>query len=407
MRTGAPPLAVARTEGAHIHLADGRMLIDAVSSWWTACHGYNHPHIRAAIAAQAERVPHVMLGGLIAEPTARLAQRLAQLLPGTLGHVFFSESGSVSVEIAMKMAIQYWLNQGQPGHTRFICFRHGYHGDTSGAMSVCDPLEGMHRMFAGYLREQIVCDLPASAAALRDFDATLAAHRHELAAVIIEPLVQCAGGMKMHTPEILSGIAASCRRRGVLLILDEIATGFGRTGSLFACEQAEVEPDIITLSKALTGGTVPLAVTIAGDAVYDAFLSDDGAHALMHGPTFTGNPLGCAVANASLDLFEREPRLAQVRRISEVFSSMLGPCRTLPGVLDVRVMGAIAAIQLAGPLDLAALRAAFIARGVWLRPLGDVVYAMPPFVIEDADLLVLAEAMVEVVRDWSQRRQAG
>jgi adenosylmethionine-8-amino-7-oxononanoate aminotransferase len=403
MRTSAPPLAVARTDGAHIHLADGRVLIDAVSSWWTACHGYNHPHLRAALEAQARRLPHVMLGGLIAEPTARLAQRLAGLLPGTLGHVFFSESGSVSVEIAMKMAIQFWLNQGERGRTSFVCFRNGYHGDTSGAMSVCDPLEGMHGMFAGYLREQLVADLPHDAATLRTFDALLASRRREAAAVIMEPLVQCAGGMKMHSPEILSGIAASCRRHGVLLLLDEIATGFGRTGSLFACQQAEVVPDIITLSKALSGGTLPLAATVATDAVFDAFLSDDAGHALMHGPTFTGNPLACAVANASLDLFEREPRLEQARRIGEVLGEALAACRALPGVVDVRTKGAIAAIQLAGPLDLAALRRDFVARGVWLRPLGDVVYAMPPFVIEDRDLVTLADAMVEVVRAWSRR----
>lgn len=404
MRTSPPPLAVERTEGAHIHLADGRVLIDAVSSWWTACHGYNHPHIRAALEAQAARLPHVMLGGLIAEPTARLAERLAALLPGTLGHVFFSESGSVSVEIAMKMAVQFWLNQGEERRTRFVCFRHGYHGDTSGAMSVCDPVEGMHQMFAGYLPEQFVVGVPTGPREMADFDGFVASRRREVAAVILEPLVQCAGGMRMHTPDILAGIAEVCRRHGVLLILDEIATGFGRTGTMFACEQADVVPDIVTLSKALTGGTLPLAVTVATDAVYDAFLSDDAGHALMHGPTFTGNPLACAAANASLDLFEREPRLEQARRIGAVLADALAACRDLPGVVDVRTLGAIGAVQLAGELDLPALRQAFVERGIWLRPFGDVVYAMPPLTITDADLASVAEAMIEVVRDWSRGR---
>jgi adenosylmethionine-8-amino-7-oxononanoate aminotransferase len=404
MRTAPPPLSVRRTEGVHIHLKDGRALIDAVSSWWTACHGYNHPHIRDAVTAQLEAMPHVMLGGLVHKPAERLAGRLAALLPGDLDHVFFSESGSVSVEIAMKMAVQYWLNRGIEGRHKFVSFRHGYHGDTTAAMSVTDPEEGMHRLFRGYLPQQYVVELPRGRAALAEFEALLAARRDELAAVILEPLVQCAGGMKMHDDETLAAIAAASRRHGVLLILDEIATGFGRTGTLFACEQAEIVPDIVTLSKALTGGTVPLAATVARVHVYEAFLSDDPMRALMHGPTFTGNPLACAAANASLDLFEREPRLAQVAAIEAHLRAALEACRALPGVIEVRVKGAIGAVEIEGPLDLAWLRARFVEAGIWLRPFANVVYAMPPFVIGERELAAITEAMAAVLREWSKRR---
>ncbi len=404
MQTAQPPLRVRRTEGARIYLEDGRALVDAISSWWTACHGYNHPHIRAAVTAQLETMPHVMLGGLVHAPAERLAARLATLLPGDLDHVFFSESGSVSIEIAMKMAVQYWLNRGVEGRHKFVSFRHGYHGDTTAAMSVTDPEEGMHRLFRGYLPRQFVVDLPQGREALAEFEALLRKQRKEIAAVVLEPLVQCAGGMKMHEAETLAAIAKACRRQDVLLILDEIATGFGRTGTLFACEQAGIVPDIIALSKALTGGTMALAATVARRHVYEAFLSDDPMRALMHGPTFTGNPLACAAANASLDLFEREPRLAQVAAIETRFRDALEPCRKLPGVVGVRVKGAIGVIELEGPLDLEGLRARFVEAGVWLRPFGNVVYAMPPFVVSEDELGAIADAMVTVVREWSLRR---
>ena len=398
MHTAPEPQTAVRTEGVRIFLRDGRSLIDGTSSWWTACHGYNHPHIRHAVAEQLESMPHIMLGGLVHTPVLRLTDRLARLLPGELNCVFYSESGSVAVEIAMKMALQYWINQDISGRTRFVSFRDAYHGDTFAAMSVCDPEDGMHRLFKGVLAEQLILELPRSEAELEQFEATIAEHKSGLAGIILEPLVQAAAGMKFHDPEVLAAVADVAHRHGLLLILDEIATGFGRTGTLFACEQASVEPDIVTLSKALTGGTVPLAATVATRRVYDAFLSDHYEHALMQGPTFCGNPLACAAANASLDLFEREPRLAQAAAIEAQLADGLAGCRELPGVLDVRVKGAIGVVQLARRPDLDDLRARFIAEGVWVRPFGDVVYLMPPLVIDASDLGRLIEAVNSVVR---------
>ena len=398
MQTAPAPQTAMRTEGVRIFLRDGRSLIDGTSSWWTACHGYNHPHIRHAVAEQLESMPHIMLGGLVHTPVLRLTDRLARLLPGELNYVFYCESGSVAVEIAMKMALQYWINQDISGRTRFVSFRDAYHGDTFAAMSVCDPEDGMHRLFKGVLAEQLILELPRSEAELEQFEATIAKHKSGLAGIILEPLVQAAAGMKFHDPEVLAAVADVARRHGLLLILDEIATGFGRTGTMFACEQASVEPDIITLSKALTGGTVPLAATVATRRVYDAFLSDHYEHALMQGPTFCGNPLACAAANASLDLFEQEPRLAQAAAIEAQLTDGLAGCRELPGVLDVRVKGAIGVVQLARRPDLDDLRARFIAEGVWVRPFGDVVYLMPPLVIDASDLGRLIEAVNSVVR---------
>ena len=397
MHTTPAPQTAVRTEGVRIFLRDGRSLIDGTSSWWTACHGYNHPHIRRAMVEQLESMPHIMLGGLVHAPVLRLTDRLARLLPGELNYVFYSESGSVAVEIAMKMALQYWINQEISGRTRFVSFRDAYHGDTFAAMSVCDPEDGMHRLFKGVLAEQLILELPRSEAELEQFEATIAEHKSGLAGIILEPLVQAAAGMKFHDPEVLAAVADVARRHGLLLILDEIATGFGRTGTLFACEQASVEPDIVTLSKALTGGTTPLAATVATRRVYDAFLSDDYEHALMQGPTFCGNPLACAAANASLDLFEQEPRLAQAAAIEAQLTDGLAGCRELPGVLDVRVKGAIGVVQLARRPDLNDLRARFIAEGVWVRPFGDVVYLMPPLVIDASDLGRLIEAVNSVV----------
>jgi adenosylmethionine-8-amino-7-oxononanoate aminotransferase len=395
MKTAPPPLVVERTAGVRLYLADGRELIDGIASWWTACHGYNHPHIRAATAAQLERMPHVMLGGLVHAPVTSLAARLAALLPDGLEHVFFTESGSVAVEVALKIALQYRFNRGERTRTKFVSFRGGYHGDTFAAMSICDPEEGMHRLFGAVLPPQLVVPLPADEEAMRAFERTLEAHARELTAVVLEPLVQAAGGMKFHTPETLARIAAAARRYDLLLILDEIATGFGRTGTLFACEQAGIAPDLITLSKALTGGTLPLAATVASKQVYEAFLADDFGRALMHGPTFAGNPLACAAANASLDLFEAEPRLAQVAAIEDQLARGLAACRGLAGVRDVRVQGAIGVVQLARAPQLEALRARFVQHGVWVRPFGDVVYLMPPLVIGADDL----ERLVAAIRD--------
>jgi len=399
MKTAPPPLVVERTDGVRLHLADGRELIDGIASWWTACHGYNHPHIRSAVREQLERMPHVMLGGLAHAPAMTLAERLAALLPGDLKHVFFTESGSVSVEVAMKMAVQYRLNRGEQGRTRFLSFRGGYHGDTFAAMSVSDPEDGMHRLFGPLLPKQLVVALPEDGDSSRDFERVVAAHAHELTAVIVEPLVQAAGGMRFHSPETLARIAAAARRHDLLLIFDEIAVGFGRAGTLFACEQARVAPDIVTLSKALTGGTMPLAATVASTRVYEAFLSDDPGRALMHGPTYTGNPLACVAANASLDLFSSEPRLAQVAAIEAQLTRGLAACRGLRGVRDVRVKGAIGVVQLLREPNLEALRARFVRHGVWVRPFGDVVYLMPPFVIEAEDLERLIAAIRDVLRE--------
>ncbi len=397
MQTASAPLQAVRTEGALIHLADGRALVDGIASWWTACHGYNHPHIAAAVQGQLALMPHVMFGGFTHQPAERLARRLAALLPGDLNHVFFSDSGSVAVEVALKMAVQLWINRGVAGRTKILAFRNGYHGDTLGAMSLCDPEEGMHARFGAWLPKQIFTDLPRTPDQAAALDELLTQHAHELAAVIVEPLVQGAGGMRFHTPETLATLARIVRRHGLPLIADEIFTGFGRTGSMFACEQAGVVPDIICLSKALTGGTMTLAATVATEEVFNAFLSDDPGFALMHGPTFMANPLACAAANASLDLFEREPRLAQVVHIAQRLEAGLAPCRALPGMVDVRVLGAIGVVQLSALPDREALKRAFLERGVWVRPFGDIIYLTPAFTISDAELDQLTAAIVSVL----------
>jgi adenosylmethionine---8-amino-7-oxononanoate aminotransferase len=403
MKTMRPPLAVARTQGCRIVLADGRELIDGVASWWTACHGYNHPHIRAAVERQLATMPHVMLGGLAHEQALTLARRLAALLPGDLERVFFSESGSVAVEIALKMAVQYWLNRGERGRTRFIAFKGGYHGDTTSAMAVSDPEAGFHDMFRGLLPEHFMVGLPRDEASAGELERVLQRHGGRIAAMIVEPLVQGAGGMLFHDAATLQRIRAAADRYGILLIFDEIFTGFGRTGTMFACEAAGVMPDIVTLSKALTGGTLPLAATVARKHVFDAFWSDDPKKALMHGPTYAGNALACAAANASLDLFELEPRLAQVQELSERMARELAPCRGLRGVKDVRVMGAIGVVEMERIADLDALRAHFVEQGVFIRPFGNVIYLTPPLVIAADELTRLTSAIVKIVRFASPR----
>ncbi len=397
MKTMRPPLPVARTQGCRIVLSDGRELIDGIASWWTACHGYNHPHIRAALERQLALMPHVMLGGLAHEPALTLARRLAGLLPGDLGRVFFSESGSVAVEIAMKMAVQFWLNGGIAGRTRFVAFRGGYHGDTTGAMAVCDPDAGMHALFAGLLPAHFIVDLPQDEASEAALAQLLARHAGEIAGILVEPLVQGAGGMRFHDAAVLRRLRAAADRFDLLLIFDEIFTGFGRTGSLFACEAAAVVPDIVTLSKALTGGTLPLAATVATPKVFEAFWSEDPARALMHGPTYMGNALACAAANASLDLFEQEPRLRQVADIASALTQGLEPCRGMQGVKDVRVRGVIGVVELERIENLDALRARFVAEGVFIRPFGTTVYLTPAFTISPDELATLTGAVVKVV----------
>jgi len=396
MKVAQPPLPVVGTRGCRIVLADGRELIDGIASWWTACHGYNHPHIRQAVERQLATMPHVMLGGLVHEQALTLARRLAALMPGDLDRVFFSDSGSVAVEVAMKMAAQYWLNQGVRTRKKFLAFTGGYHGDTTGAMAVCDPEGGMHALFRGLLPEHRVIDLPRDDA-VAAFDGFLERHADELAGIIVEPLVQGAGGMHFHDTAVLRRLRAAADRFGLLLIFDEIFTGFGRTGSLFAWEAGGVVPDIVALSKALTGGTLPLAATIASRKVFDAFWSDDPAHALMHGPTYMANALGCAAANASLDLFEWEPRLQQVANIARALERGLGRCRGLAGVKDVRVKGAIGVVELDRIADLEGLRARFVAEGVFIRPFGSIVYLTPAFTVSEEELARLTGAVAKVV----------
>jgi adenosylmethionine---8-amino-7-oxononanoate aminotransferase len=397
MKTARPTLAVVRTDGCRIVLADGRELLDGIASWWTACHGYNHPHIRAAVERQLAAMPHVMFGGLVHEQALTLARRLAALLPGDLDRVFFSESGSVAVEVAMKMAVQYWLNRGVRGRSKFVAFRGGYHGDTSGAMAVSDDA-GMHGTFHGLLPEHFRVDLPTDDARAAALSQLLERDADEIAGIIVEPLVQGAGGMLFHDASVLRNLRRLADRYDLLLIFDEIFTGFGRTGTMFACEQAGVVPDIVTVGKALTGGTLPLAATIARRKVFDAFWSDDPKHALMHGPTFMANALACAAANASLDLFEREPRLKQVRQISVALEQGLAPCRGMPGVKDVRVLGAIAVVELEQIAELDATRARFLEEGVFVRPLGNAIYLTPSFIIEPDELSKLTDTIIKVIR---------
>jgi adenosylmethionine-8-amino-7-oxononanoate aminotransferase len=408
MKTASPPLAATTTRGSRIALADGRELIDGIASWWTACHGYNHPHIRAAVERQLAEMPHVMFGGLVHEQALTLARRLTAILAlndptSDLDRVFFSDSGSVAVEVALKMAVQYWLNRGFRGRSRVVAFRGGYHGDTTGAMAVSDPEGSFHAAFRGLLPQHIVADLPVDEAGTAVLEAVLAQRAGEIAAMIVEPLVQGAGGMRFHDARVLRTLRALADRYDLLLIFDEIFTGFGRTGAMFAFQEADVVPDIVTLSKALTGGTLPLAATIARRKVFDAFWSDDPAKALMHGPTFMANPLACSAANASLDLFAREPRLDQVAKISTALRQGLGPCRKLAGVKDVRVKGAIGVVELDPIENLDALRQRFIAEGVFIRPFGSTVYLTPAFTIADDELAKLTTAVTAVLGEFLQQ----
>ncbi len=397
MKTTPVPLAAVRTQGSRIELADGRELIDGIASWWTAVHGYNHPHIVEAIERQARVMPHVMLGGLLHEQAAMLAVRLAAILPGNLTRVFFSDSGSVAVEVAMKMATQYWLNKNIRGRTKFLAFKGGYHGDTIATMAVCDPEEGMHSLFAGLLPEHHVIDLPRDEETVAAFDAFLERHAGELAGIMVEPLVQGAGGMIFHDENTLRRLRAAADKYELLLIFDEIFTGFSRTGPMFACEAAEVTPDIITLGKGLTGGTLPLAATVATQKVFDAFWSDDPAHALMHGPTYMGNALACAAANASLDLFESENRLLQAGEIAQLMGPALGHCLGLPHVVDVRVRGAIGVVELDRIENLNDLKRRFVDQGVWVRPFRNIVYLTPALTIGEEDLAKLTGSIVKVL----------
>jgi adenosylmethionine-8-amino-7-oxononanoate aminotransferase len=404
MPPDSPPLAVASAAGVRLRLADGGELIDGMSSWWCAVHGYRHPTLDAAVREQLELMAHVMLGGLTHEPAVRLATRLVELTPPSLQHVFFSDSGSVAVEVAIKMCLQHWRAQGRPERRRLLTVRGGYHGDTFAAMAVCDPVGGMHALFDGVLTEQVFADRPPAGftcplddAYVRHLEQLMRRHEHELAAVIIEPVVQGAGGMHFYSPAIVRLLRELCDRHDVLLILDEIATGFGRTGELFACEHADVAPDVMCVGKALTGGYLPLAATLCTTQIAETISRGEG-RALMHGPTFMANPLGCAVALASTDLLADGSWRQEVARIERGLSAGLAPARGLRGVSDVRVLGAIGVVQLKEPVDVAAATGAAVERGVWLRPFRDLVYTMPPFVADDEDVARIASAVVAAAR---------
>ena len=399
-----PSLPVISAQGVRLKLADGRELIDGMSSWWCAIHGYRHPELDGAVRAQLARMAHVMFGGLTHEPAVRLGERLIGMAPDGLEAIFFADSGSVSVEVAIKLCIQYQRAVGHAGRTRLLTVRGGYHGDTAGAMAVCDPVGGMHSLFTGLLPEHVFAERPPDGfhagldAGWADRVRELAAaHADELAAVIVEPIVQGAGGMRFHSPQCVALMRSVCDEHGLLLVLDEIATGFGRTGAMFACEHAAVAPDVMCVGKALTGGYMTLAAMLCTPAVADAVCSGEGG-GLMHGPTFMANPLACAVALASLALLEQGDWRTQVRAIEQRLRVGLEPARELPGVSDVRVLGAIGVVQLDHDVDVAAASAAAVRGGVWLRPFRDLIYAMPPYVIGERDLASVTAAMVDAAR---------
>ncbi len=398
-----PVYHVHSARGVRLRLEDGRELIDGMSSWWAAIHGYNHPVLNRAASEQLRHMSHVMFGGITHRPAVELAARLLDLAPAGLEQVFFCDSGSVAVEVAIKMAFQFWRGRGEKRRDTLLTVRGGYHGDTFAAMSVCDPVNGMHGLFRGLLREQLFAPRPGPAfgaawneRAIAGFEKLLTARGGRIAAVILEPIVQGAGGMRFSSPRYLRRVRQLCDREGVLLILDEIATGFGRTGKLFASEHAAVTPDILCLGKALTGGYVSLAATLASGRVL-AGIAAGRPGTFLHGPTFMANPLACAVAVASLDLLLASPWQRRVRRIEAQLERELARCRALPGVADVRVLGAIGVVETRRPVDVAALQRAFVERGAWIRPFGRLIYLMPPYVITARDLSRLTNAIAEVL----------
>ncbi|MFI8849530.1 adenosylmethionine--8-amino-7-oxononanoate transaminase [Streptomyces sp. NPDC053499] len=403
------PLVVESASGVRLRLAEAahgqRELIDGMSSWWSAIHGYGHPVLDKAARDQLGRMSHVMFGGLTHEPAVRLAARLAEISPGDLEHVFLSDSGSVSVEVAVKMSLQYWRSLGRPEKRRLLTWRGGYHGDTWQPMSVCDPEGGMHHLWSGALPVQVFAEAPPAGFAAEPDEEYVAhlhtmveQHAHELAAVIVEPVVQGAGGMRFHSPAYVRALREACDEHGVLLVLDEIATGFGRTGELFAAQHAGVTPDVMCVGKALTGGYVSMAATLCTPRVARG-IARGSVPVLAHGPTFMGNPLASAIAGASLDLLLSQDWRAEVRRVGEGLRAGLAGAAGLPGVREVSVLGAIGVVRLDHEVDLAAATRAAVRAGVWLRPFRDMVYAMPPYVTQDEDVARIAAAMCAAARE--------
>jgi adenosylmethionine-8-amino-7-oxononanoate aminotransferase len=408
-----PPLVVESAHGVRLRLADGRELIDGMSSWWAAIHGYAQPTLDAAVREQLRRMSHVMFGGLTHEPAVRLCDRLAKLAPAGLEHVFLCDSGSVSVEVAVKMCLQYWRSRGHPDKRRLLTWRGGYHGDTFMAMSVCDPDGGMHRMWDGVLPRQLFAPLPPAGFAAgvdpgyaAELETLLGRHADELAAVIVEPVVQGAGGMRFHDPGYLRVLRQACDAHGVLLIFDEIATGFGRSGALFAADHAGVSPDVMCVGKALTGGYVSLAAALATGEVARGIAAGE-LPVLAHGPTFMANPLACAVACASLDVLSGTAEddatypqgwQAEVARVEAGLRSGLAAAAGQQGVADVRVLGAIGVVQLDRDVDVPAAAEAAVRAGVWLRPFRDLIYTMPPYVTCDEDVAGICAGVLEAVR---------
>ncbi len=397
-----PIYPVVGADGVHLTLHSGEQIIDGMSSWWSVIHGYNHPELNEALHTQIETVSHVMFGGLTHEPAVKLATTLSEITPRGLEKVFLSDSGSVSVEVALKMAIQYWNSRGESRH-KFLTLKNGYHGDTFGAMSVCDPVTGMHQLFSGFLNKNIFADAPTCGfkdawdeSHFRNFSDLAEKHQNDIAAVILEPVVQGTGGMRFYSPVFLKRIRELCDTLGILLIADEIATGFGRTGKLFACEYASISPDILCLGKALTGGYMSLAATLCTSEVADT-VCDGEAGVFMHGPTFMANPLACAVANKSIEILQKNNWQQQITNLQRWLTEGLGDCERLSIVDDVRVLGAIGVVELKQPVDMATIQPMFVKQGIWLRPFGKLVYMMPPYICDKPTIQALCKAVHEVL----------